>query len=72
MGHPLPLFHLFSILTTNKSEKYASSIRCWDSNSQPLEHESPPIATKPHRYLFWVNIDFIGIPHHRRGSQDNL
>ena len=26
-------------------EKCVSSIRCWDSNSRPLEHESPPITT---------------------------
>ena len=28
-------------------EKCPSSIRCRDSNSQPLEHESPPITTRP-------------------------
>ena len=22
-------------------------MRCWDSNPQPLEHESPPITTRP-------------------------
>ena len=27
--------------------KCASSIRCWDSNPQPSEHESPPIITMP-------------------------
>ena len=54
MGHPRPLFHLFSsfqtnitIFTTNICEKCPSSIRCWDSNPQPLEHESPPITTWP-------------------------
>ena len=26
--------------------KCPSSIRCWDSNSQPLVHESPPITTR--------------------------
>ena len=47
-------FHLFSsfqthitIFTTNKCEKCPSSIWCWDSNSQPLEHEFPPITTRP-------------------------
>ena len=42
MGHPRPLFHLFSsfqtnftIFTTNKCEKCPSSIRCWDSNPWP-------------------------------------
>ena len=28
-------------------EKCPSSIQCRDSNSQPLEHESPPITTRP-------------------------
>ena len=28
-------------------KKCPSSIRCWDSNLQPLEHESPPITTRP-------------------------
>ena len=23
------------------------SIRCWDSNPRPVEHESPPITTRP-------------------------
>ena len=36
-----------TILTANKCEKYPSSIRCWDSNPWPLEHESPPITTRP-------------------------
>ena len=51
IGHPRPLFRLFlsfhsniRILTTNKCP---SSIQCWDSNPQPLEHESPPITTRP-------------------------
>ena len=54
MGHPQPLFHLFlsfqaniTILTTNKCEKCPSSLRRWDLNSQPLEHESPHITTRP-------------------------
>ena len=28
-------------------KKCPSSIWCWDSNSWPLEHESPPIITRP-------------------------
>ena len=47
-------FYLFSsfqthitIFTTNKCEKCPSSIWRWDSNSWPLEHESPPITTTP-------------------------
>ena len=33
--------------TTNKCEKCPSSLRCWDLNPQPFEHESPPIITRP-------------------------
>ena len=47
-------FHLFSsfqttlqILQQLNVKKCPSSIRCWDSNSRPLEHESPPITTRP-------------------------
>ena len=50
MCQPWPLFHLFlsfqthiKIFTTNKCEKMS----ILDSNSRPLEHESPPITTKP-------------------------
>ena len=50
MGQPQPRFHLFlsfqthiKIFTTNKCEKMS----ILDSNSRPLEHESPPITTKP-------------------------
>ena len=28
-------------------KKCPPSIQCWDWNSQPLEHESPPITTRP-------------------------
>ena len=35
-----------------------SSIMCWDLNSRPLEHESPPITTIPepsiYRVLFYI------------------
>ena len=58
-----PLFLLFSsfqtlitIFTTNKCEKCLSSIRCRDSNSQPLEHESPPITTWPGLPPFQKNV----------------
>ena len=54
MGHTWPLFRLFlyfqtniKIHTTNKCAKCPSSKRCWDSNSQTLEHESTPITTRP-------------------------
>ena len=36
-----------SIFTTNICEKCPSSIRCWDLNPRPLEHESSPITTRP-------------------------
>ena len=54
MDQPQRLFHLFlpfqtniTIFTANKCEKCPSSIWCQDSNSRPLEHESPPITTRP-------------------------
>ena len=47
-------FRLFSSFQTNINflqqinvKKCPSSILCWDSNSQPLECESPPITTRP-------------------------
>ena len=39
--------NIIAIFTTNKCEKFPSSKQCWDSNPQPLEHESPPITTRP-------------------------
>ena len=36
-----------SINRANKCEKCPSSIRCWDSNPQPLEPDSPPKTTRP-------------------------
>ena len=40
--------HTLQIFTTNTYvKKCPSSIWCRDSNSQPLEHESPPITTRP-------------------------
>ena len=60
MGHPQPLFNLFvsfqTIITTNNSAKCPSSILYWDLNPQPLEHESPPITTRPD-HLFEVQTD---------------
>ena len=56
MGHPCPLFHLFSsfqtnipILTTKYVKKcYVHQVYVYrHSNPQPLEHESPPITTRP-------------------------
>ena len=57
MGHPRPLFRFFRIFkqklctsfTTNKCEQmlWPSSIRHQNLNPRPLEHESPPITTRP-------------------------
>ena len=53
MGQPRPLFHLFSSFQTHIQnftsmwKKCPSSIWCRDSNSRPLEHEYPPIITRP-------------------------
>ena len=54
IGHPQPLFIYFRLfkqtlqfLQPINVKKYPSSIRCWDLNPQPLEHESPPINTRP-------------------------
>ena len=52
MVHPRPLLHLYfqtniTIFMTNKCEKCPSSKRSWDYNTQPLEHESPPITASP-------------------------
>ena len=64
MGLLRPLFHLFSVFSNtqyifyNKSMWKMScpfSIWCWDSNPQPLEHESSPITTVPGTPL----VDFL-------------
>ena len=56
MGQPRPLFNLFSVFFKQTSlqflqqmyvKKCPSSIRCRDSNPQPLECESFPITTRP-------------------------
>ena len=56
MGHPRPLFHLFSsfqthitILTTTRCGKMLCPSSIWhrDLNPRPSEHESPPITTRP-------------------------
>ena len=42
------LFKLtFQFLQQMDVKKRPSSILRWDSNPQPLEHESPPITTRP-------------------------
>ena len=40
--------HTLQIFTTNTNvKKCPSTMRCRDSNSGPLEHELPPITTRP-------------------------
>ena len=39
--------HTFLFLQIINVKKCASRIWCRDSNSRPLEHESPPITTRP-------------------------
>ena len=50
-SHFLIYFHLFKhklqFLQQLNVKKCPSSIQCRDSNSRPLEHESPPITTRP-------------------------
>ena len=41
MSHPRHPF------LQKKCEKCPSSIWGWDSNPQPLEHESPPVTARP-------------------------
>ena len=56
MGHPRPLFRLFSVFSNKQYNSYnksmwkmssPSSIWRWDLNPRPLERESPPITTRP-------------------------
>ena len=35
-------------------KKCPSSIRRWDSNSQPCDYESPPLTTRPGLFYFQV------------------
>ena len=57
IGQPRSLFHLFLSFQTHITKfaanryvkKCPSSIRCRESNSRHLEHESPPITTRPSR-----------------------
>ena len=49
-GHFYRFFGLFQtniIFTANICEKFPSSKWCQDSNPPHLEHESPPITTRP-------------------------
>ena len=50
MGHHRPLFNLFLTFSNSSTIKYENnpySMRCWDSNSQPFDHQSYPITTRP-------------------------
>ena len=54
MGHPRPLFVCFRLFKQTLQfiqqisvKKCSSSIQCWDLNTRPYEHESPPITTGP-------------------------
>ena len=55
MGQPRPLFHFYVCLFKHTLQflhkinvkKCPSGTQCQDSNSQPLEHESPSITTRP-------------------------
>ena len=38
--------HTLLFLQQINVKKYPSSIWCWDSNSEPLEHKSLPITTR--------------------------
>ena len=70
-----PLFRLFLSLQTHITnfttntyvKKCPSSIRCWDSNSWPLEHESPPITTRPGLLPL-----VLGVKFHKRCSRCSL
>ena len=41
-----PFKHTIQVFATNECEKM-SIHWCWESNARPLEHESPPITTRP-------------------------
>ena len=55
MGLPSPLFHFYVVFHKHKLQflqqinvrKCPFCIWCHDLNSQPLEHETPPITTRP-------------------------
>ena len=54
------LSHTNIIFTTKICDKCPCSIRCHDSNPQPLEHESAPITTRP-GYFDFDDFDFVTI-----------
>ena len=54
MGHPRPLYHLFSVFSSKQNffkqidvKKYPCSICRLGFNSQPSDYESLPVTTRP-------------------------
>ena len=81
MGQPRLFFiyfrrfqHTLQFLQQIIVKKCPSSIWCQDSNSQPLEHESPPITTRPG--LFVLLSDFhrlcIDKKHLQKKNSDSI
>ena len=62
-ARPLVYFCFFqtnnTIFLTNKCEKCPSGFWCWDTNPQPLEHESSPVTT---RLGFPPNVILLNYP----------
>ena len=67
MGHPRPLFRLFSVFFKQTSIQFynklmwkcSSSIWHWESNPRPSERESPPITPWPgllYLYIFHTSV----------------
>ena len=51
---------LTNIFTTNECEKCPSSIRQWDSNSQPSsDYEFPPLTTRPGLPVLYLKLFFL-------------
>ena len=48
---------LFVLLSNKCLKKWPSSTRCWVLNSHTLEHESPPITTRP-ELPPWKNLSY--------------
>ena len=80
MGHTRPLFRLFSVFSNKQTvqflqqiyvKKCPSSIRCWDLNPRPLEHESSPITTRPglHPSFHYVKLAKVAAKFYDTGPQ---
>ena len=72
MGQPWPLlsfiFGLFKQTSLQFYNKYMwkkipSSIRCWDLNPWPLEHESLPVTTRPRPFIIFLFFEWHKLPH---------